>query len=49
MLERIHGRVKHLGREEKFEKRKRSDQRIQERISARHRGYGETRTQERNV
>jgi len=44
MLERIYGRVRHLGRKGEFKERKRSNQRIQEGILARYRRCGETKT-----
>jgi len=49
MLERIHSRVEYLEREVEFEECKRSDQRIQERISVRHKRCGKIEMQGRNV
>jgi len=49
MLERIYGRIGHLGRKGEFEKCQRSNQKIQEGISVRHERCGKTRTQRRNI
>ena len=49
MLEEIYGRIRHLGRKGEFEEHKRSDQRIQERISARYGRHGKTRMRRNNV
>jgi len=49
MLERIHSRVRYLGRRREFGKRERSDQRIQEGISTGYEKCGKTRMQRRNI
>jgi len=49
MLERIHGRVRYLGRKEEFRECKRSNSRIQERVSVRHGRHGTTRVQRGNI
>jgi len=43
MMERIHSRVRYLGRKGEFRERKRSDQRIQERVSMRYERHGTVR------
>jgi len=48
-MERIYGRIRHLGRKGEFRECKRSDQRIREGILTRYRRRGAARTQKRNV
>ena len=49
MLERIHGGVRYLGRKREFREHKRSNSRIQERVSARHGRRGITRAWRGNI
>ena len=49
MMERIYGRVGYLGRKGEFRERKRSDRKIQERVSARHRRCSTARTRGNDV
>jgi len=48
-MERIYSRVGHLGRQGEFRECKRSDQRIRERVLARHGRCGIARTQGNDV
>jgi len=49
MLEKIHSRVRYLGRKREFGKHERSDQRIREGILVRYRRHNKTRMQGRNI
>jgi len=48
-MKRIYGRVGYLGRKGEFRKRKRSNRRIRERVSARHRRCGAARMRGNDV
>jgi len=48
-MERVHGRIGHIGRKEEFEECARSNQRIQERVPTGYGRCGVIRAQRRNV